>query len=73
MAKQIAIEKVRTEIALLIRLCRWSARNLNSAPEEIHRQEKSIGTLQDLCDAPGFKAPINERTGVFVRGVYRVR
>ena len=76
MAKRITTERVRTEIARLIRLCRWGARSLYNGPEDIRRQEESIWTLQDLCDALGFTVPTVDDPDIglrMVKGVYRGR
>ena len=76
MAKQITTEKVRTEIAGLIRLCRWGARSLYGGPLYIRQKEESIRTLQDLCDALGFTVPTVDDPDLglrMVKGVYRGR
>ncbi|MFQ5903176.1 MAG: hypothetical protein ACE5JO_05755 [Candidatus Binatia bacterium] len=72
MTKQVVIEKVRTEIAKLIRCCRWSARQLNTEGN-IRRQEENIATLQYLVDALGCRVPEirDPEHPRMVRGVYR--
>lgn len=50
MAKQITTEKVRKEIARLIRLCRWGAREF---PRSASREREAILLLQELADQLG--------------------
>ena len=53
MAKELTSERVRTEIARLIRLCRWGARTYPRREEQIKREREAIALLQELADNLG--------------------